>query len=120
MGLMDKFNKGGVKFDINIEGFNFVSLQELYKKDPSIIYPVDGLYINKKSDYGDHPVAIVAKDALLVDLPGHATETVKEILNDAEVVDAIKAGKVGFSIHEYEQKRYKKLCYGINWEDINT
>lgn len=118
MGLMDKYNKGGVIFDINIEGFNFTSLKALFDKDPSIIYPIDGLYINKKSDFGDHPVAIVAKDGLLVDLPGHETETVKEIMKDEEVIEAIKAGKVGFSIHQYEQKKYKKVCYGIHWEDI--
>ena len=118
MGLMDKFNKGGVKFEVNIEGFTFVSLEDLYKKDHFLIYPIDGLYINKKSAFGDHPVAICVKDEMLVDLPGHETETVKEILNDNDTVEAIKAGKVGFSIQQYEQKKYKKICYGIHWEDI--
>lgn len=119
MGLMDKYNKGGVTFDVDISNFTFVDLGTLFKKFPSgKIYRIDGLYINKKSSFGDHPVAIIAKDEMLVDLPAHLIEEVKEILQDPEVVEAINSGKVGFTIHEYEQKKYKKICYGIHWEDI--
>ena len=70
MGLMDKFNKGGVTFEIDIKDFNFVTLESLYKRDNgATVFWIDGLYINKKSSFGDHPVAIVAKEQILVDLP---------------------------------------------------
>ena len=119
MGLMDKYNKGGVTFEVDIKDFKFVTLEELYKRDNGkTIFGIDGLYINKKSSFGDHPVAIIAVEEMLVDLPSHLTEDVKEMLQDPEVVDAIKAGKVGFVIEQYEQKKYKKLCYGIHWEDL--
>ena len=119
MGLMDKYNKGGVVFDVDIKGFTFTSLEELYKRDNGMtIFGIDGLYINKKSAFGEHPVAIVAVEQLLVDLPSHMTEDVKLILQDPEVIEAIKAGKVGFSVETYEQKQFKKVCYGIKWEDI--
>lgn len=118
MGLMDKYNKGGILFDINIEGFNFTDLKSLFDKAPEEIFKIDGLYINKKSAFGEHPVAICVQDQLLVDLPAHLTEDVRLILQDSEVVEAIKAGKVGFSIHKYYQEKFKKDCYGINWEDI--
>lgn len=119
MGLMDKYNKGGVVFDVDIKGFTFTSLEELYKRDNGkTIFGIDGLYINKKSAFGEHPVAIVAVEQLLVDLPSHLTEDVKLILQDPEVVEAIKAGKVGFSVETYEQKQFKKVCYGIKWEDV--
>ena len=119
MGIMSKYNKGGVTFDIDIKDFRFVSLEELYKANgDKTIYGVDGLYINKKSSFGEHPVAIVASSEWLVDLPSHMTDDVKEILQDQEVIEAIKDGKVGFVIQQYEQKKYKKLCYGIMWEDL--
>ena len=119
MGLMDKFNKGGVPFDIDIAGFTFVDLKSLYKKSPAgEVFKIDGLYINKKSSYGDHPVAILVKEEFLVDLPAHLVEDVKLMLQDPEVIEAIKNGNVGFTIHEYDQKQYKKKCYGIHWEDI--
>ena len=119
MGLMDKYNKGGVTFEVDIKDFKFVTLEELYKRDNGkTIFGIDGLYINKKSSFGDHPVAIVACEEMLVDLPSHLTEDVKAMLQDPEVVEAIKSSKVGFSIEEYTQDRYKKTCYGIKWEDI--
>lgn len=119
MGLMDKYNKGGVTFEIDIKDFSFVTLETLYKRDNGkTVFPVDGLYINKKSSFGDHPVIISAKEKMLIDFPSHMTEDAKEILQDPEVIDAIKAGHVGFSVQEYEQKKYKKTCYGAKWEDI--
>ena len=119
MGIMSKYNKGGVTFEVDIKNFTFVPLETLFARDGGkTIFGIDGLYINKKSSFGDHPVAIVAVENMLVDLPSHMTEDVKEILADPEAVEAIKSGKVGFTVQMYEQKQYKKTCYGIRWEDI--
>lgn len=119
MGVMSKYNKGGVTFEIDIKNFRFVTLEELFARDGgNTIFGIDGLYINKKSSFGDHPVAIVGSEEMLVDLPAHLTEDVKEMLQDKEVIDAIKDCKVGFTVEQYEQKKYKKLCYGIRWEDL--
>ena len=119
MGLMDRFNKGGVRFDIDINGFTFMDLESLYKKfGKDTIYRVDGVYINKKSSFGDHPVAILGKEEILADLPQYVTDDVKVMLQEDVYINAIKTGKIGFTIQEYEQKKFKKTCYGIHWEDI--
>lgn len=120
MGLMSKYNKGGVTFEVDIKDFKFVTLEELYNNGKgTFVYPVDGIYINKKGAFDDHPVIISAINKMLVDLPAHQTETVIEILSDEEAVSAIKSGKVGFTVRSYEQKKYKKTCYDINWEDVD-
>ena len=36
MGLMDKYNKGGVVFDIDIKNFKFKTLEELYKAGDTV------------------------------------------------------------------------------------
>ena len=119
MGIMSKYNKGGVTFEIDIKNFRFVPLEELFKRDGGkTIFGIDGLYINKKSSFGEHPVAIVGCEDMLVDLPSHMTDDVKEILQDPEAVEAIRSGHVGFIVQQYEQKQFKKLCYAIMWEDI--
>ena len=119
MGIMSKYNKGGVKFEIDINGFRFVTLEDLFSRDGGkTIFGIDGLYINKKSNFGDHPVAIVGVEGILVDLPSYMVEDVRVILSDPEAVEAIKNGHVGFSVQMYEQKQYKKTCYGVRWEDI--
>ena len=119
MGFLDKYNKGGVTFDIDIKGFRFVALEDLFKRDGGkTIFGIDGLYINKKSSFGEHPVAIVGVEEMLVDLPQHMTEDVKAMLQDPEVIEVIKNGHVGFYVQQYEQKKFKKLCYGIKWEEL--
>ena len=119
MGLMDKYNKGGVRFNVDIEGFTFCQLKDLYSRlQKDEVVKIDGIYINTKGRFDAHPVAIVSTLSLLVDLPPHLTEDVKEMLQDDECVEAIRSGHVGFTIREYEQSTYKKTCYGIHWEDI--
>lgn len=119
MGLMDKYNKGGIIFDIDITDFTFTDLKTLSEKSAAgEVFKIDGLYINKKSAYGNHPVAIMAKEMLLVDLPAYLNEDVKEMMKDEEVVAAIKGGHVGFTTRQYYQEKFKKDCFGIHWEDV--
>lgn len=119
MGIMSKYNKGSVTFQVDITNFSFVTLESLYARDNGkTVFSIDGLYINKKSSFGDHPVAIVAGESILVDLPSYMTEDVREMLKDDEVVEAIKAGIVGFTVEQYEQKKFKKTCYGVRWQDL--
>lgn len=119
MSFAEKHNKGGVIFDIDIKDFKFHTLKELYETDGGkTIFGVDGLYVNSKSKYGDHPVIINITDNMLVDLPQHMTEEVKEILKSSEDIEAIKSGKVGFHIETYKDKKFGRECYGIKWNDV--
>ena len=119
MSFASKHNKGGVIFEIDIKDFKFVTLKELFDSDQGkTTYGIDGLYINTKSKYGDHPVAIIANEQWLADLPQHMTEEVKEILKDADDIQAIKDGKVGFHVELYTDKKFGRECYGISWDDM--
>ena len=119
MSFADRHNKGGVIFEIDIKDFKFVTLKELYEESKgSTIYGVDGLYVNSKSKYGDHPVIINTSSGILVDLPQHMTEEVKEILKSTEDIEAIKAGKVGFHVETYTDKKFGRECFGIKWDDV--
>ncbi len=118
MGIAAKYNKGGVRFEIDITDFKFATLAELFTNNKDELFVIDGLYLNKKSNFGIHPVAIVGSKGLLVDLPLHLTEDVKAMLEDEEAIAAIKSCKFGFKIEQYFQEKYKRLCYGIRWEDV--
>ena len=116
MSFASRYNRGS-KFDINTDGFKYISLQDL--QDPADlgkVFPLLGLYINRKSKFGDAPVAIIA--GYFVNLPKHLTEDVREMLGDPETVDDIKAGKCGFSIREYDDKTYNRHCFSVEWRDI--
>lgn len=133
-----KFNKEKL-FKINTDGFEYVSLEDLYRETEqrvilandeivdyvdtkdvadqvqSTVFQVRGIYINTKGLYDDAPV--LALDSAYVNLPAHLTPICKEILSDPQAVAAINAGRVGFTIYTYEKPTYKKTCYSIKWVD---
>lgn len=114
-------------FDVDTSGFEYVSLEFLYKESLNAhegeiaaaeneVYPVLGLYINTKGNFDDAPV--VATDDCYVNLPAHLCETVREILRDPRAIKAINDGKVGFAIYSYTQRRFNKECFSIRWVDM--
>ncbi len=115
MSFASRHNHGAI-FEVNTDGFEFLTLQQLQEQMPDRIYALRGLYINRKSKFGEAPVAII--DGAFVNLPKHLVDEVKAIIGSAEDVADINAGKVGFTIREYDDKQFNKHCYTIEWQDI--
>ena len=116
MSFASRHNKSGVNFDIDTKDFSFKSLRDLYKENgKDYVYAMYGIYINRKSEFGDHPVAIIPELMILADFPSSMTEDVEEMLKSDEDIADIKNGKAAFKIDEYKHKKYKKMCYGIQW-----
>lgn len=106
-----KFNK--TSFGIDTKDFEYIKLGQVAEGSaPGEVHPIDGMWVHA-SALGDSPVIIDAQAKKLVNLPSHLGETVREILSNTEAVDAIKAGKVGYTIYQYES--HNKTCYGINF-----
>lgn len=111
MSFASKYNKGS-KFDVNTEGFEFKKLSDLKLNK---VYKVLGFYINKKGKYGDQPVAIL-EDAFL-NLPNHLIDTVSEMLNDSDAIEAINQGKAGLKPVEYQDKD-DNTRLSVEWADL--
>lgn len=111
-----KFNK--TSFGIDTTDFTFVKLTDLFnsKQDGGgdVVHPIDGVYVHK-SQLGDSPVIIDAANKRLVNLPSFTGETIREILQDSDAIQAIKDDKVGYTIYEYES--HGKKCYNITFVD---
>ena len=118
MGIAEKYNKFNKIFDIDIKDFEFMDGYEFIAKYGHNIVKIDGLYINKKGRYDDHPVAIIADEKILLDLPSNMTDTVNEALTDSEFIDLVKKGVVGLQAHEYMNNKYNKRCVGFEWCDL--
>lgn len=120
MSFANKHNKGGIDWNIDsIEGFVFKNLEELYKANGAdYVYPVAGMYINKKSNYGPHGVIIDNVHEWLIDVPPHMNEEFIAIMGDPEDVEDIISGKVGIRIYTYIDDKFKKECYNIRWIDL--
>lgn len=111
-----KFNK--TSFGIDTTDFTFVKLTDLFNSPQDgggdVVHPIDGVYVHK-SPLGDSPVIIDAANKRLVNLPSFTGETIREILQDSDAIQAIKDGKVGYTIYEYES--HAKKCYNITFVD---
>ena len=112
-----KFNKR--TFGIDTTDFQYTKLADIFNSEneggKDVVHKINGLSVHK-SQLGDSPVIIDEENKRLVNLPSHTAETVREILADDEAVETIKAGKVGYTIYEYES--HGKKCYSISFVDL--
>lgn len=98
------------------DSFEFATLKQLFEsKGEKAIHKVNLIYINKKGKFGHQPV--IATDSELVNAPHHLLENVLEALEDAESVNLINNGHVGFKIYTYENEYGTN--YGLEWVDID-
>ena len=114
MSYATKFNKGN-KFTFKpADDAQYVSLEVLYNKNPEQIHDVKALYINTKSKFGDAP-CVAIDPVIIVNLPKHLLETVKEMIANDECVAAINNNEVKFKIYSYRDNTFNKTCYGVEW-----
>ena len=97
------------------EEFKYTDLKSMAAKygikSPFVIHAI---YINKKGHFGDQPV--LATDNELVNAPHHLMECVNDILADAESINLINRGHVGFKIYTYDNKYGTN--YALEWVDL--
>lgn len=116
MSILNKFNKGTQFTFRTPTEFEYSNLKDLVKEHGiKNKHRANALYINTKSRYGDHPVAVT--DTAIVNLPAHLLESVKEMIQEPEVVELANAGKLGFEVYEYEGANGKG--HSITWIDLN-
>lgn len=114
MSIAAKYNKGGIDWGINTKEFEFKKLSTF---NVGQVIPVRGIFINHKSQFGDSPAIIT--DNCNVNLPHHMADTIKEMLRDQELIDAIKACKVGAKVEQYTPKnRPDMTAYSVEWCDL--
>lgn len=115
MSYAAKFNKSGSKFTFRTGNeVDYLSLEDLFTKNPVEVHPVRALYINTKSKYGDRP-CIVVDECTVINLPEHMLDDVKAMINDSECVDEINNGKVCFKVYQYQSKNFNRTCFGVEW-----
>lgn len=121
-----KFNKSRL-FNVDTSNFEYYNLEDLFNEELEVcsgdveaasefVYVIRGVYINTKSLYD--PAPVIALDDRYVNLPSHMTEACMAMLADPVCIKAINDGKCGFKIYTYEQKRYNKTCYSVEWVDV--
>ena len=99
-----KHNRRENRFKVDTTDFPYKKLGELFDpKKPDTVFSVYGLYINRKSKYGESPFA--ASDGYFISLPSHLTDVVKEILHDDTCIDQMNDGHAGLVIRPYDDDK---------------
>lgn len=116
MSFASQHNQPKIRFDFELtEGHTYTDLRSLAETNsPETIYKVRGMYINTKGLYGDSPVIVTDKH--LVNAPLHLTQQVEKIIRNAQSVQQVKDGLVGFKIVEYTNDY--GTHYSLEWVDI--
>ena len=124
MGIASKYNKAGNRFNYQIPENSdhvFIKCSELFETIPQNAagIVVRSMYINSKGKYGDHGVIITSEPNLLIDCPNHMTDTIREMLKDDDVVEAVNAGLLGVRAYKYETKNAASgVAYGLEFIDF--
>lgn len=111
---ISKFNHKGNIFNFQAGAdFQYYKLKDLAQYNDKI-FPLRALFISTKGRYGDAPVAVT--DLFYVNLPAHLLADVKNIIQDAEIVADINAGKCGFKVRAYQNQNGGE-SYSVEWVD---
>ena len=100
--MLEKFNKVADIFELKgkTEDLKFEKLSDFADGTK---FTLQGFYINTKSQFGEHPVAVTT--SCLISLPQHTLGTVQNIMDNEDAVDYIKSGKAQMIVESYKTKR---------------
>lgn len=111
----ETYNKGyNNPFKFDLEGYEFTSLKELHNADPNKVHTLDGFYFTH-GKFGVKVVVVMSDVKKRVDMPIFLTTMFNDIVSNAEAVNDIKDGKVGFIVRKYES--HSRNCYTITFKD---
>lgn len=115
MSMFDKYNKSFNKVDwgIDTKDFPFVKCSD-QKQDKKIA--IKGFFITPDSGYGEGAIVILKEE--LLSIPQRYVQQIKDMLNDEEVVEAVKNGQCGIIITEFESKKFKKTGYDVEFVEM--
>lgn len=113
MSIAAKYNKGGINWNINTDGFEYHSLKDAGE---GAEITVTGLFINNNSKFGPAPVLITYQ--CFYNLPGYMADTVKSMLQDPELIEAIQAGKVAAVVRSFVDPKYNRRSWTVDWKDL--
>lgn len=116
MSVLAKYQENNLpRFEFDNEKVReFVNLQKLNEQFPKQTFVIHAMFINKKSRYGDAPVLVL--DDFSVNLPQHLTDTVKAMIQDIELVEAVNKRQIGFKIYTYQGTH--GIGFSVNWVEL--
>lgn len=105
-------------FPIDTTDFVYESIEAAAKRYGDHIIKCNGFYVNTKGKFDDTGVAIISEEKVMVNLPKHTVEPIKQIMDNPEAVQMVNEGHCGIQFYKYFSDTYSKECYSIRFITI--
>ena len=113
MSVFSKYRRNvSIDWGVETSDFPFVKCSDM---ELNTKIPVFGMFITPDSGYGEGAIVIL-EDSLL-SLPQRYVAQIKDMMDDAEVVQAIKDNQAAIIVTTFESKKFKKTGYDVEFTD---
>ena len=113
MSVFSKYRHNmSIDWGIDTTSYPFVKCSDV-ELDTKI--PIFGMFITPDSGYGEG--AIVILEESLLSLPQRYVGQIKDMMDDQDVVKAIKDDKAAIIVTTFESKKFKKTGYDVEITD---
>ena len=113
MSVFSKYRRNvSIDWGVDTSQYPFVKCSDM-ELDTKI--PVYGIFITPDSGYGEG--AIVILEYSLLSLPQRYVGQIKDMMDDPEVVQAIKDNQTAIIVTTFESKKFKKTGYDVEFTD---
>lgn len=115
--LLNKYNKRSLfNYDKEIDR-DYCKLVDLVECNGiEAVYTLEAIFINSKSKFGEAPILVTSQ--WLVNAPSHLINTVKQMMDDTEIVEMINQRKVGFKIYSYVDSN-SVIRFSVEWVEVS-
>lgn len=102
-----------VDWGIKTEGMEFKKCADMAL---NTVLTIRGCFITPDNGFGEGAVLIM--DGFLLNIPARYVDQIKAVVDDADIIDQIKAGKAGIKITTFESPKFKRTGYNVEFIDI--
>lgn len=113
MSVFSKYRRNmSIDWGVDTSSYPFVKCSDVELETK---IPIFGMFITPDSGYGEGAIVILEEE--LLSLPQRYVGQIKDMMDDEDVVRAIKDNQAAIIVTTFESKKFKKTGYDVEFTD---
>lgn len=113
MSVFSKYRRNmSIDWGVDTSSYPFVKCSDVELETK---IPIFGMFITPDSGYGEGAIVILEDE--LLSLPQRYVGQIKDMMDDEDVVRAIKDNQAAIIVTTFESKKFKKTGYDVEFTD---
>ena len=113
MSVFSKYRRNmSIDWGVETSSYPFVKCSDVELETK---IPIFGMFITPDSGYGEGAIVILEEE--LLSLPQRYVGQIKDMMDDEDVVRAIKDNQAAIIVTTFESKKFKKTGYDVEFTD---